>query len=109
MSLVATRFAPSPTGPLHIGGIRTALFNWLFSENNKVLNNKINLKIPIVLLHGTNDKVVPLNFSRKIFKICKKSKKKLIKIKNGNHSLSRKSDLKKICNELNQMIKDHVF
>jgi len=35
MSLVATRFAPSPTGPLHIGGIRTALFNWLFSENNK--------------------------------------------------------------------------
>ena len=35
MSKVATRFAPSPTGPLHIGGIRTALFNWLFSENNK--------------------------------------------------------------------------
>ncbi len=35
MDLVATRFAPSPTGPLHIGGIRTALFNWLFSKNNK--------------------------------------------------------------------------
>jgi len=35
MSLVATRFAPSPTGPLHIGGVRTALFNWLFSQNNK--------------------------------------------------------------------------
>jgi len=35
MSAVATRFAPSPTGPLHIGGIRTALFNWLFSKNNK--------------------------------------------------------------------------
>ena len=34
MSLVATRFAPSPTGPLHIGGVRTALFNWLFSKNN---------------------------------------------------------------------------
>ena len=33
MSNVATRFAPSPTGPLHIGGIRTALFNWLFSKN----------------------------------------------------------------------------
>ena len=32
MSLVATRFAPSPTGPLHIGGVRTALFNWLFSK-----------------------------------------------------------------------------
>ena len=34
MSLVATRFAPSPTGPLHIGGVRTALFNWLFSKKN---------------------------------------------------------------------------
>ncbi len=35
MSKVATRFAPSPTGPLHIGGIRTALFNWLFTKNQK--------------------------------------------------------------------------
>ncbi len=33
MSKIATRFAPSPTGPLHIGGVRTALFNWLFSKN----------------------------------------------------------------------------
>jgi len=33
MSKVATRFAPSPTGPLHIGGVRTALFNWLFSKS----------------------------------------------------------------------------
>src|SRR4026209_1471657 len=29
---VRTRFAPSPTGYLHIGGVRTALFNWLFSR-----------------------------------------------------------------------------
>jgi len=35
MRKVATRFAPSPTGPLHIGGVRTALFNWLFSKNQK--------------------------------------------------------------------------
>ncbi len=34
MPKVATRFAPSPTGPLHIGGIRTALFNWLYAKNN---------------------------------------------------------------------------
>ena len=33
MKTVATRFAPSPTGPLHIGGVRTALFNWLYSKN----------------------------------------------------------------------------
>jgi glutamyl-tRNA synthetase len=32
MSKVATRFAPSPTGALHIGGVRTALFNWLYSK-----------------------------------------------------------------------------
>ena len=75
-------------------------------RKNKVLNNKINLKIPIVLFHGTKDEVVPLNLSKKILKICKKSKRKLIKIKNGNHSLSRKSDLKKICNELNYMLKN---
>ena len=35
MSKVATRFAPSPTGALHIGGVRTALFNWLYSKNHK--------------------------------------------------------------------------
>ena len=35
MPKVATRFAPSPTGSLHIGGVRTALFNWLYSKNQK--------------------------------------------------------------------------
>ncbi len=33
--MVKTRFAPSPTGNLHIGGARTALFNWLFARHNK--------------------------------------------------------------------------
>ena len=39
---VITRFAPSPTGNLHIGGARTALFNWLFSKNQ---NGKFLLRI----------------------------------------------------------------
>ena len=78
------------------------------AKKNKVLNNKINLEIPIFLFHGINDKVVPLSFSKKILKICKKSIKKLIKIKNGDHSLSKKSDLKKICSELNYMIKNYI-
>ncbi|NVM04654.1 MAG: glutamate--tRNA ligase, partial [Candidatus Helarchaeota archaeon] len=32
---IRVRFAPSPTGPLHIGGVRTAIFNWLFARKNK--------------------------------------------------------------------------
>ncbi len=35
MSQVRVRFAPSPTGLLHIGGVRTALFNWLFARQQK--------------------------------------------------------------------------
>ena len=42
MPKVATRFAPSPTGPLHIGGVRTALFNWLYSKNQ---NGTFHLRI----------------------------------------------------------------
>ena len=33
MSQIVTRFAPSPTGFLHIGGARTALFNWLYARH----------------------------------------------------------------------------
>jgi len=33
--LVRVRFAPSPTGYLHIGGARTAIYNWLFARQNK--------------------------------------------------------------------------
>lgn len=39
---IRVRFAPSPTGPLHIGGVRTALFNYLFAKQNK---GKIILRI----------------------------------------------------------------
>lgn len=34
VSLVRTRYAPSPTGPQHIGGIRSALFGWLFARRH---------------------------------------------------------------------------
>lgn len=40
--MVVTRFAPSPTGNLHIGGARTALFNWLYARNH---NGKFLLRI----------------------------------------------------------------
>ena len=42
MSDIRVRFAPSPTGPLHIGGVRTALFNYLFAKKN---NGKFILRI----------------------------------------------------------------
>ena len=77
-------------------------------RKNKVLNKKINLNIPLTLFHGLKDEVVPLNVSRKILKVCKKSNGKLIKIKNGNHSLSRKSDLKRICKELKLILANHI-
>jgi len=81
----------------------------LDGRKNKVLNNKIKLKIPIVLFHGTKDKVVPLKFSKRIMKIFIKSKKKLVILKNGNHNLSRKKDLKNICQELNNIVKNYYF
>ena len=43
-------------------------------------------------------------FSKKIFKLLKTQNKKIIKIKDGDHSLSRKRDLKRICSELKKMI-----
>ena len=39
---VRVRFAPSPTGYLHVGGVRTALFNWLFARHH---NGKFVLRI----------------------------------------------------------------
>ena len=39
---VITRFAPSPTGALHLGGARTALFNYLYAKKN---NGKFRLRI----------------------------------------------------------------
>ncbi len=76
----------------------------LNGKKNKVLNSKINLNIPITLFHGLKDEVVPIKFSKMILKICKKAKKKIVIIKDGDHSLSRKKDLKKICTELKSMI-----
>ena len=80
----------------------------LDGRKNKIFNKKINLKIPITLFHGLNDEVVPMVFSKKILKIFKKAKKKLIKIKNGDHSLSIKNDIKKICKELNYLAFSHL-
>ena len=72
-------------------------------RKNKVFNKTIDVKIPIVLFHGLKDKLVPLKFSKKIFKLFKTQNKKIIRIKDGDHSLSRKKDLRRICSELRKM------
>jgi len=54
------------------------------------------------------DEVVPTIYSRKILKLFDKAKKKLIIIKNGDHSLSNKKNLKKITLELNKIVSNVV-
>ena len=73
-------------------------------RKNKVLNKKINLKIPVFLIHGKKDEVVPLKLSKKIFSIFPKAKKKIQIIKGGDHSLSRKGDLNKLANLIDEII-----
>ena len=73
-------------------------------RKNKVFNKKFNNSIQLTMIHGSKDEVVPVKYSRKILKLFKRAKKNLVIIKNGNHSLSSKKNLKKIVNELNNMI-----
>ena len=62
-------------------------------RKNKVLNKSFNQKIKVTMIHGNKDKSVPIIYSRKILKLFKKSKKKLVIVKNGDHSLSKKNGL----------------
>ena len=57
-------------------------------RKNKVLNKKIMSRIQVTMVHGQKDDIVPVSYSRKVLKIFKKAKKKLIIVKNGDHSLS---------------------
>ena len=73
-------------------------------KKNKVLNKKYNNKIPVIMVHGLKDEVVPVIYSRKILKIFNNAKKKILVIKNGDHSLSNKVSLKKINKELDKIV-----
>ncbi len=75
-------------------------------RKNKVLNKKINSKINVTMIHGQKDNVVPVIFSRYILKLFTKAEKKMLIIKNGDHSLSNRGQLKKIIKELNVIIKN---
>ncbi len=71
---------------------------------NKVLSKKINLPIPVTMIHGNKDESVPVVFSKKILNSFTKAKKKLSIIKNGDHSLSKKKYLRIIFKELDKLI-----
>ena len=73
-------------------------------RKNKVLNKKINYKINITMVHGQKDEVVPVSYSKKVLKFFKNSRKKLVIIKNGDHSLSSPKHLVMLKKELKLII-----
>ena len=73
-------------------------------RKNKVLNKKMKSKINVTMIHGQNDEVVPVSYSRKVLKIFKNAKKKLVIVKNGDHSLSSAKHLRLLKKELNFII-----
>jgi len=77
-------------------------------RKNKILNKKIINKIYVTMIHGKKDEVVPVTYSKKVLKIFKNANKKLLIIKNGDHSLSSKRNLKKITTELNNIISNSI-
>jgi esterase/lipase len=77
-------------------------------RNNKILNKKIASQINVTMIHGSRDEVVPQSYSKKVLKIFTKAKKKLIIIKNGDHSLSNKRGLKRIEIELHKIVSNII-
>ena len=77
-------------------------------RRNKVFNKKIKSKIYLTMLHGSKDEVVPVTYSKKVLRLFLNAKKKMIIIKNGDHSLSSKKNLKKINGELSKIVANIV-
>ena len=73
-------------------------------RKNKVLNKKIISKINVTMVHGQKDDVVPVSYSKKVLKIFKKAKKRLVIVKNGDHSLSSPKFLNLLKKELKLII-----
>jgi len=73
-------------------------------RRNKVLSKKINTKIHVTMVHGKKDELVPVSFSKRALSMFTSAKKKLVIIKNGDHSLSNKNPLKRIIKELNNIV-----
>ena len=61
---------------------------------------------PVTMFHGKRDEVVPVIFSRKVLSVFKRANKKLVIVKNGDHSLSDSKSLKMMQKELSRIIKN---
>ena len=73
-------------------------------RKNKVLHKKIYQKIKVTMVHGSKDKSVPVYYSKKVLNIFKNSKRKLVIVKNGDHSLSSPKWLRLLKKELKLII-----
>ena len=73
-------------------------------RKNKILNKKISQNLNVTMVHGSKDKSVPVIYSKKVLKIFQSKKKKLVVIKNGDHSLSSPKWLKILKKELKLII-----
>ena len=69
-------------------------------KKNKVLNKNIYQNLKVTMVHGSKDKSVPVNYSKKVLKIFRRAKKKLVVVKNGDHSLSSPKWIKILKKEL---------
>ena len=77
-------------------------------RKNKVFQKRFKAKINVTMIHGKKDEVVPVVYSRKILRLFKKAEKKLVIIKNGNHSLTNRKNLKKITLELDKIVSNVI-
>ncbi len=73
-------------------------------KKNKVLKKRIYQKLKVTMVHGENDKSVPISYSKKVLRIFQGAEKKLVVVKKGDHSLSSKKWLRILIKELNLMI-----
>ena len=73
-------------------------------RKNKVLGKIISQDIKVTMVHGSKDNSVPVRYSKKLLKIFKTNKKKMVIIKNGDHSLSSPKWLKILKRELKLII-----
>ena len=73
-------------------------------RKSKVFDKKIYEKLKVTMVHGQKDESVPISYSKKILKIFVNSKKKLVIVKNGDHSLSSPKWLNILIKELKILI-----